>query len=291
MLKVLFLSLLAFATMQASDYDRANQAAKQSLEGLDCEFDDCPKEQPKPQVIIQERVVEKPVVVIQERIVEKPVEVEKVVYVEREAPAPASVATTPSTDGVYHSCKEIKEALPNSRSGEYTVSINNQSKNVYCEMIIAGGGWTRVWKAEEENYHQSQFDYDIDYSVIENSTDTLIAFDHNNRLLNPFYFKTPQDWKVQHPLSYSRSVSQADVFDGYTNKIFRNRKIFYGVENFSSTCTDPFKGGDWGKLCVANTEAPFYASFNHAQNDYCNNSLQSYSSVPCRENRFVIFVR
>lgn len=287
MFKVILASLLTFVALHASDYDRANQAAKESLQGLDCDFDDCPKEQPKPQVIIKERVVEKPVVIIQERIVEKPVE--KVVYIERETPA-ATPTPTP-VDGVYHSCQEIKEALPNSRSGEYTIVINNQGTNVYCEMILAGGGWTRVWKSENENYHQAQFNYDLPYAFVENSTYSMIAFDNNNRLLQPFYFKTPQEWRVQHPMSYSRGESTIEAFDGYTNRAHPSRRLFYGVENFSSKCSDSFKGGDWGKLCITGTKAPFYASFNHAEKDFCNDSTQTYNTVACRENRFVIYMK
>lgn len=67
--------------MHANDYTRANKAAKEAFEDLDCEFEDCKKEEPRPKVIIKERVVEKPV--IQKVIVEKPVVKEKIVYKEK----------------------------------------------------------------------------------------------------------------------------------------------------------------------------------------------------------------
>lgn len=94
------LALLIFSTLYASDYNRANAAAKEALKDLDCDFDDCPKEAPQPKVIIQERVIikEKPVYIEKVVEVEKPLIVEKVVYRDREAkqvvgelvPAPTS---------------------------------------------------------------------------------------------------------------------------------------------------------------------------------------------------------
>ena len=65
----------------ANDYERANKAAKEAFSDLDCEFEDCHKEQPKPKVIVKEKIIEKPVV--QKVIVEKPVIKEKVVYRDR----------------------------------------------------------------------------------------------------------------------------------------------------------------------------------------------------------------
>ena len=94
MLKIVFALLSVFILAQASDYTRANDAAKQAFINLDCDFDDCPKEAPKPQVVIQERVVyvDKPVVV------EKLVEVEKVVY--KEKPVEVAVAKIQPTKAV-----------------------------------------------------------------------------------------------------------------------------------------------------------------------------------------------
>ena len=63
--------------VQANDYERANSAAKEAFSDLDCEFEDCTKEEPKPKVIIKERVVEKPV--IKERVIYR----DRVVYKER----------------------------------------------------------------------------------------------------------------------------------------------------------------------------------------------------------------
>ncbi|MBU0721369.1 hypothetical protein KJ877_08500 [bacterium] len=77
MLRIVLSVLMMFAVSHASDYERANAAAKEALQGLDCDFGDCPKEEVKPQVIVKEKViyVDKPVVV--EKVVEKVVYKEK----------------------------------------------------------------------------------------------------------------------------------------------------------------------------------------------------------------------
>ena len=80
MKRKLFYSMLligSLVVLQANDYERANSAAKEAFSDLDCEFEDCQKEEPKPKVIIKERVVEKPV--IKEKVIYR----DRVVYKER----------------------------------------------------------------------------------------------------------------------------------------------------------------------------------------------------------------
>ena len=84
MLKVIVLLLSLFVFLNASDYIRANVAAEQALKNLDCEFDDCPKEAPKPEVIIKEKIVVKEVPVVVEKVVIE----EKIVYKERPVVVP-----------------------------------------------------------------------------------------------------------------------------------------------------------------------------------------------------------
>jgi len=80
MLKIVLLLLSLFVFSSASDYSRANAAAKDAFSDLDCAFGECEKPAPEPKVIVKERVVVKEVPVV----VEKQVVVEKVVYKERE---------------------------------------------------------------------------------------------------------------------------------------------------------------------------------------------------------------
>jgi len=81
MLKIVLSLLSVFVLANASDYSRANAAAKDAFKDFDCEFGDCPKADPKPQVIIKEKVVIKEVPVEVEKVVVK----EKIVYRDRPA--------------------------------------------------------------------------------------------------------------------------------------------------------------------------------------------------------------
>ncbi len=285
MLKIILVMLSVFTIAQASYYERANSAAAEAFDDLDCDFGDCKEEvPPAPKVIIKEKVVYKDRPVVVEKVIVK----EKIVY--RDRPAEAKKVAQ-EVAGTFSSCLEIKDSLPHAKSGYYDIFIDNKKYNVYCEMRLASGGWTRVWQADNENYKQTQFDYDLPYSFIENSTYTMISYDNRNRQLSAYNFKTPSDWKVQHPMSYSRGKVIIDAFDSYTNKKYGHRSLYYGFENFSSLCSDNFKGGDWGKVCISATKAPFYASFNHNEKDFCNTSKEAYNTVRCGEKKFSIFMK
>lgn len=90
MFKIILLTMSVFLLLGASDYSRANKAAKEAHIELDCDFDDCPKPALEPKVIVQEKIVE----------VEKEVVVEKIVYVDRPAPevVAAPVAQEPKSE-------------------------------------------------------------------------------------------------------------------------------------------------------------------------------------------------
>jgi hypothetical protein len=90
-------SFLLVSSSFASDYyNRANEAAAKALDDLDCEFEDCKKEEAKPKVIIKEKIVEKPV------IVEKEVVVEKIVYRDKPAEATEEVKVEKAVNGAVY---------------------------------------------------------------------------------------------------------------------------------------------------------------------------------------------
>ncbi len=94
MLKLVLSMVVLFSLSQAagSDYYRANAVAKDAFKGLDCEFDDCPKEEVKPKVV--EKIVYKDRPVEVEKVVEVEKIVEKVIY--RDRPAPVIEPEEPS---------------------------------------------------------------------------------------------------------------------------------------------------------------------------------------------------
>ena len=83
MIKIFITVLVLFNLSYANDYERANNAARNAFKELDCEFEDCHKEEQKPKVIIKEKIVEKPVIVEKVKVVKQPVIVEKVIYKEK----------------------------------------------------------------------------------------------------------------------------------------------------------------------------------------------------------------
>ncbi|EHP31361.1 hypothetical protein SMGD1_2839 [Sulfurimonas gotlandica GD1] len=95
MKKIILSIILLSSFLAASDYSRANDAAAKAMDKLDCDFEDCPKPAPKPEVIIQEKVivVEKPV------LVEKVIVKEKVIIIDRPAASKTKLFMGPSVDG------------------------------------------------------------------------------------------------------------------------------------------------------------------------------------------------
>lgn len=65
----------------------------------------------------------------------------------------------------YSSCKEILDSGNSTGSGIYSIIVNEQEFNVYCDMTSAGGGWTMVVAQFEQdpvtNWDEGiQSDYD-----------------------------------------------------------------------------------------------------------------------------------
>ncbi|WP_373069352.1 hypothetical protein [Sulfurimonas sp.] len=119
MYRILLVSLLLVSSSYAEDYyKRANAAAEKAFDDMDCDFGDCKKEEPKPQVIIKEKIVEKPVIVekviVQEKVVEKEVPVERVV------------------EKVVYKDKPVTESKPE------VVSSNRHYNKLYIDVAVPG---------------------------------------------------------------------------------------------------------------------------------------------------------
>ena len=192
---------------------------------------------------------------------------------------------------LYTSCKSIKEQVKTSKNGYYNIFINEKEYNVYCEMELDGGGWTRVWEARKNNYNKHDFNYNVPNGFIKSSTETLIAYNEDGFIESPYKFITPRRWKAKHPLSFSNSKVKINTINLNNGRKYMEETLYFGYQNFSSSCTDDFKGGSWGKVCISNTTAPFYTSFAHTEVDHCNTSKESYNSEKCQNRRFNIFMR
>ncbi|NPA66856.1 MAG: hypothetical protein GXO11_08255 [Epsilonproteobacteria bacterium] len=115
MKKILLFLSITLSVLEASDYTRANSAAQEALQSLDCEFEDCKKEAPKPQVVVKEKVV------VKEVVVEKPV------YVQMPAaPQPKAAPTV--------EVQSKKVEAPSSKQPQKEVGIGIVYNKAYFDM-------------------------------------------------------------------------------------------------------------------------------------------------------------
>lgn len=73
--------------------------------------------------------------------------------------------TKPNT---YASCEEAKLWNPTT-SGNYTINVSGTNKNIYCEMNLHGGGWSRIARIQEnrnQNFHDILNDQGLSYTKI-----------------------------------------------------------------------------------------------------------------------------
>jgi hypothetical protein len=208
MFKIALSIVALLAIANGSDYERSNSAAKEALGGLDCEFEDCKK--PEPKVIIQERVVEKPVIVehviIKEKIVEKPVErvVEKVVYKDRPAQEAVQVETiaapTSTSKRIYDASFDIpvigvegssfyynmdKFYIADDKVKTRNISTNNnylksQTRPSWARMSLKNGNSLFLSKYDKtiayhrDNFTQINFHVELPEGAISNDT-TIVS--------------------------------------------------------------------------------------------------------------------
>ena len=205
-----------------------------------------------------------------------------------------AVAKVPKEDNkpkIYKSCNDVKTASPDSKSGLYEISIDDKKLMLHCEMEIDGGGWTKVWESKINNHNDKDFNYDVPFGLIDKQKEVIMAFSYKERLEMAYKFDMPRIWKYQHPLSSKGNIELVDAMDLYTGRNYTNVKLFFGYENFSAYCGDSFSGGLYGKICIADTNAPFYTGFSVNENDFCNSSVERYSTHRCDYKSFVIYMR
>ena len=196
-------------------------------------------------------------------------------------------------------CSEIHHVSPLSPSGDYDIypEGNEASKvRVHCDMEVDGGGWTRIFIAEADDYASTALGYTVDSLALREASDAVLigfADDWTTRARFPM----PEPWVAQAPMSYKTSAEFEFVdipvwLDGAEAPQYQTLR--YGWDGFEPDCGNSWNDayGSRGRICVAGTLAPFWAGFAVEGGDYCNASWDDWDTTPCGdERRFAIQVR
>jgi hypothetical protein len=205
---------------------------------------------------------------------------------------------TPSSGDLsgLSTCKTLLAASPGLPSGSYSLQTATGQLNVVCDMTTGGGGWTLVFRPLTNDYESATVDYQIPTSstVWSGASETLIAYrDGSNNVVGDWaQFALPADWKVMAPFQYAEKDATVSVIVSGAAAV--SRTLHYGSDDFYDVCTDPWwgTGTNWGRICIENTKAPFFNSFNSILDDGCDDSSQSYRTVLCSSSRqFTIGIR
>jgi cysteine-rich repeat protein len=197
-------------------------------------------------------------------------------------------------------CAAILHAAPNAPSGLYTIDPGTGPIEVWCDMEVDGGGWTRLFIADTNDYESPPTDYTVaDPALRAVGHHTMIAYmpAEGGPVADHATFAMPQDWVVQAPMQYVATFGpQVDVqVNGESSD---TRQLIYGREFFSGGCSAGFGASNTevGKVCIAGTTAPFWGEFSRPGPDRCYLSDQDMGIEQVGEDcsddrRFAIFVR
>jgi hypothetical protein len=194
------------------------------------------------------------------------------------------------------SCNAIHETQPTAPDGTYFIDPDGTGGDAplaaVCDMSTEGGGWTLVFFPPTS----------VSGTAIPYTTFTPRLLSDSNRALLTYRgstavaigdratFNLPAAWKSASPLSYATMDVMVDVVingAGQTTSMLR-----FGYEGFNTTCSDPWLTPNWGRICIANTKAPFFAAFAVPDTDGCTDSQSAWDSMRCAsEFRFSIAVR
>jgi len=204
--------------------------------------------------------------------------------------------------GVQASCAAIHACDATMPSGNYLIAPDGPTDAapvlVFCDMAIAGGGWTVIYLADNINLNSTAIPYTVaSQRLRDNSTQALIAFRNLNlNMVGSDWatFDLPAAWRASNPLT-ATPPQDLTVSASVNGGLPALAQLRYGIANFAALCDDAWiTTSNYGRVCLQGTKAAFYSGFTtpSGTTDYCALSTDVYSTRPCSDMiRFSIAVR
>lgn len=179
-------------------------------------------------------------------------------------------------------------------TGNFTPPTKPLSKDV-----LKYQDWTVAWFAKSDIYANTDFLYDIPLPEIQKATRAAIAYFNSTTsgeitVTAMHSFDLPEDWKTQHPMSYSGRILQNVSAKNEASGQITVGDLYYGYESWSTS----YLYGPWaaaslyGRLGVTNTRGPFYSGYSSVGSDYCSLGDEFYNATPSTPTRrFIILVK
>jgi hypothetical protein len=166
-------------------------------------------------------------------------------------------------------------------------SGSDPASSVWCDMTTEGGGWTVVFLAGNSNLYSSTLQYAPGTrGALASAQTALIAYRTNQKTVTGNYasFALPDGWRTANPLSAPGTTMTVSV--SVSGAAATSATLQFGYQQFVSVCGDAWNASSAnGRICIAGTKAPFYASFANASMDSCADGTQSAGLVPCGADR------
>ena len=213
-----------------------------------------------------------------------------------------------SSDPTPRSCVDVQSG-GGVTNGLYTIDPDGDGpvapQQVYCDQTTAGGGWTRVFVAVQNNYNTTSIPYisGLTGSFISSSSRMMMAYTNpaNGALTNAWYFPTPLNVSSTTPMSVAQCSYYTSQFTRVADNSTSTRTLRMGWGSFGAFC-DQGCSGTWGQICLKQgssqgtsdgfSDFPLFATFASSTSDHCSQSNQDYRTTGCSDSRrFTILVR